>query len=325
MARPERPLDPDAGPLQKFAWDLRQLRSKAGNPGYREMATKAFRSSTALSEAASGRFFPSREVVLAYVKVCGGDEKEWIRRWDNLADQIGSANPSLSVAKAGAVGEPGREGAESDGAAPVSASRFRRRRWPAVVAGGSLVAVAVAAVGVWFGLLSRGDADGSTPAATDADPYREVRAAAALPTFANSEHTASAARADGGDPRMSGCADGAVTLDHVPVIFSGNRYIGELELRYSAQCGTAWGRISPSRGMDALIGPVISITATRPADGAHRAYQVRYDGQAAFGDMLSVQSTCASTSVWVSEKPETSAAAGDPTEGSARASTKCLR
>lgn len=38
MPRPERPLDPDADPAQRFAVELRQLRQKADNPSYRELA-----------------------------------------------------------------------------------------------------------------------------------------------------------------------------------------------------------------------------------------------------------------------------------------------
>ncbi|MEU8354463.1 hypothetical protein AB0C27_00505 [Nonomuraea sp. NPDC048882] len=54
-ARPERVLDPDNDPLHRFAHELRQLRVKAGQPSYRELAKRAHFSVTALSEAAGGR------------------------------------------------------------------------------------------------------------------------------------------------------------------------------------------------------------------------------------------------------------------------------
>ncbi|OLB74135.1 MAG: hypothetical protein AUI14_24510 [Actinobacteria bacterium 13_2_20CM_2_71_6] len=41
MGRQEQPLDPEAGPLQTFAYDLRQLRRATGSPGYRTLARRA--------------------------------------------------------------------------------------------------------------------------------------------------------------------------------------------------------------------------------------------------------------------------------------------
>jgi hypothetical protein len=46
MPRPERPLDPEAGVVQRFAVELRELRQLAGNPGYRELARRAHYSVT---------------------------------------------------------------------------------------------------------------------------------------------------------------------------------------------------------------------------------------------------------------------------------------
>lgn len=52
VPRPERPLDSDGGPVQRFAADLRRLRREAGNPGYRQLARRAHFSVTSLAEAA---------------------------------------------------------------------------------------------------------------------------------------------------------------------------------------------------------------------------------------------------------------------------------
>ena len=38
MGRPERPLDPTAGPVARLAHELRELRKAAGSPSYRKMA-----------------------------------------------------------------------------------------------------------------------------------------------------------------------------------------------------------------------------------------------------------------------------------------------
>jgi hypothetical protein len=88
MGRPERPLDPDAGPLQRFAYDLRQLRRRAGGIGYRQLARQAHYSATALSEAAGGEVLPSLAVTLAYVEACGGNLDEWEARWSAVAAQL---------------------------------------------------------------------------------------------------------------------------------------------------------------------------------------------------------------------------------------------
>lgn len=92
MGRRERPLDPDAGSLQRFAFELRQLRSVAGQPGYRELSRRAHYSITALAEAAGGQTLPSLAVTLAYVQACGGDRQVWETRWRELAEELALAN-----------------------------------------------------------------------------------------------------------------------------------------------------------------------------------------------------------------------------------------
>ncbi|MFB7495340.1 hypothetical protein ACFC09_11645 [Streptomyces sp. NPDC056161] len=92
MGRAEKPLDPDAGPLPRFAHGLRELRRIAGSPTYRDMAARAGYSAPTLSGAATGERLPSLPVTLAYVEVCGGPREEWERRWHALADEL-SARP----------------------------------------------------------------------------------------------------------------------------------------------------------------------------------------------------------------------------------------
>lgn len=85
MPRPERALDAGAGPVQRFAADLRLLRRRAGKPGYRELARLTHFSVTTLATAAAGKRLPTLEVTLAYVEACGGDRAEWEERWRGLA------------------------------------------------------------------------------------------------------------------------------------------------------------------------------------------------------------------------------------------------
>ncbi|WP_425246531.1 hypothetical protein [Streptomyces sp. NEAU-NA10] len=98
MGRPERPVDPEAGPVQRLAHELRELRRAAGGPAYRTMARAAGFSATTLSQAAAGERLPSLAVLQGYVRACGGDPQEWEPRWKE--------------AEAAAAGE------EGDGAAP---------------------------------------------------------------------------------------------------------------------------------------------------------------------------------------------------------------
>ncbi|MFI7408384.1 hypothetical protein ACIBU0_06920 [Streptomyces sp. NPDC049627] len=88
MGRPERPLDPTAGPVPRLAHELRELRKAAGNPSYRKMAETAGFSATTLSQAAAGERLPSLAVVQGYVRACGGDPDEWEPRWKDAEAEV---------------------------------------------------------------------------------------------------------------------------------------------------------------------------------------------------------------------------------------------
>lgn len=90
MGRPEKPLDPDGGRTALLAAGLRELRERAGRPGYRAMAQRVHYSASTLAEAAKGQRLPSLEVALAYARACGGDEAEWRTRWEAAADTGGA-------------------------------------------------------------------------------------------------------------------------------------------------------------------------------------------------------------------------------------------
>ncbi|MFW6718607.1 hypothetical protein ACHZ98_00220 [Streptomyces sp. MAR4 CNY-716] len=85
MGRREKPVDPSAGPVQRFAYELRKLRAEAGGPTYRQLAARGTYSVTALSQAAAGDRLPSLPVALAYAEGCGGDQAEWEWRWRQAA------------------------------------------------------------------------------------------------------------------------------------------------------------------------------------------------------------------------------------------------
>src|SRR3954447_12122839 len=81
MGRREKPLDPGAGAVQRFAFEMRKLRDEAGSPTYRAMAARAGYSAPTLSAAAAGERLPTLPVLLAYVSACDGDAGGWERRW----------------------------------------------------------------------------------------------------------------------------------------------------------------------------------------------------------------------------------------------------
>src|ERR1044072_7366174 len=81
MGRREKPLDPGAGTVQRFAHEMRKLRDEAGTPTDRAMAARAGYSAPTLSAAAAGERLPTLPVLLAYVAACDGDRAEWERRW----------------------------------------------------------------------------------------------------------------------------------------------------------------------------------------------------------------------------------------------------
>ncbi|WP_063728040.1 helix-turn-helix domain-containing protein [Streptomyces sp. RTd22] len=88
MGRKEKPLDPSAGPVQGFAYELRKLRQEAGGPAYRAMAQRVRYSAATLSQAAAGDQLPSLPVVLAYAEACGADAAEWEERWRAVRREV---------------------------------------------------------------------------------------------------------------------------------------------------------------------------------------------------------------------------------------------
>ncbi|MGW2974505.1 nSTAND1 domain-containing NTPase [Streptomyces mirabilis] len=86
--RQEGPLDPNAGPVARFAAELRKLRAEAGSPTYRVMAQRTGQGASTLSQAAAGERLPTLPVVVAYVRACGGDETEWETRWREAAAEV---------------------------------------------------------------------------------------------------------------------------------------------------------------------------------------------------------------------------------------------
>ncbi|GGP47298.1 hypothetical protein GCM10010214_20590 [Streptomyces abikoensis] len=76
---------------------MRKLREEAGRPTYRDLARNAHYSIATLSSAAAGHQLPSLAVTLAYVRACGGDEREWKLIWQRTADACTGTDPSAGT------------------------------------------------------------------------------------------------------------------------------------------------------------------------------------------------------------------------------------
>jgi hypothetical protein len=134
MPRPERPLDPLAGPVQAFAADLRKVRENAGNPKYLQMSRVTGRSRTALAEAAGGDRLATWETVEAYLIACGQGPSGWLERWEAVRAAIQYAS-GQSTARVPSAPEPPRSG---------GGRVARRKRLLLVTAAVALAAVATA-------------------------------------------------------------------------------------------------------------------------------------------------------------------------------------
>lgn len=163
MGRPERRIDPAAGPLAEFACDLRRLRDDAGRPTYRELARRANFSTTVLSEAAGGRTLPTLPVLRAYVRGCGGNVAEWEKRWHEVAVRQSEHAPHT-----GPQEHPVRRPA-----AATARARVRRDLLPAILLALILVVAASGSSALW---QRQADADARLAAAS----YHLVADSAAL-------------------------------------------------------------------------------------------------------------------------------------------------
>jgi hypothetical protein len=286
MPRPERPVDPSAGPVQQFAADLRKLRGEAGNPPYRDMAEQVHISRASLSAAASGHRLPTWEVTNGYVRACGGPADEWHARWLAVRAEVAPA------------AEP-----------PVPVATRRRFALPVAIAAAVVVAGTLTAWGVT-----------RDPAATDGTgreqllPYRGSSVAAPTARFAGS---GSEAVRDNADPKKSGCADHPDTLqelDRVQINTLNENLLGVAVLRHAPDCHASWGRFEPSDRLKFLSGPVrVTITAHRPATGTMgTAFSAAFDGQPVFGNILLDTAGCVEITVRV-----------DAPDGGGEATTHC--
>ena len=156
MARPERQLDPQAGPVQAFAAELRLVREKAGSPKYLQMARATGRSRTALAEAAGGDHLPTWETVEAYLTACGQNPAAWQTRWEEARADLDRPQVRLPTVaqEPSSRSAPATEPQQAAQAGPRRPRPHRPR--PAVTGVLSLAAAALAFA--LFHLLTAGGA-----------------------------------------------------------------------------------------------------------------------------------------------------------------------
>jgi Helix-turn-helix domain/Protein of unknown function (DUF2690) len=306
--RPERPLNAEAGAVERLAAQLRQLREDAGRPSYRELSRRAFYSHSALSQAAAGKELPSLPVTLAFAEACGGDRREWIARWRAAAAAVGAVtgSPDVLAADALAAGadppaaarggvrlrlRPGRGG-------PRRIRGIRRPRWH-LVRTAAIIAVVVSSL-FWVAGASH---DWTMPHLVwgSAGPRPRTSAAGlAAPVF------------DGSYPSVADCDGSSGMLGSSSVRAGDGAVLGTLELRYSRRCGAVWARFDPSPLLSRDRTALITVEVTRRPDGATEVHSATPTGRPQRSDMLLLHSGCALGSVKITEPGHSAASATTP-------------
>lgn len=302
MPRPERPVDPSAGPAQQFAASLRKLRAEAGNPSYRQMASVAHMSKASLSAAASGHRLPSLEAAKSYVLACGGDVEEWSRKWSAVRAELGLPARDADRRETPAPAEPAPRalavpGSDGGGTAWRVPHAFRPQRRPVMI----LTSVVLVVLTVAIVQLQRDDSTSPSVGASTGTT--------AAPAHSSSPPTA---RFDGGeqalednaDPKKTGCgidASKITTLDEVEVNTLNENLLGTAILRHAPHCRASWGKFDASSRLTFLTGPhTVTITAHRPATGTvGTPFTATFDGQPVFGNILLDHAGCVEITVQV--------------------------
>lgn len=172
----------DGRAAERFAEQLRTLRTAVGNPSFRKMAGLSGRiSHTTLHEAAAGTRFPSWETTREFVRACEADEAEWRRRWEDVQGtdspaEAGTPGTAMTVfvaaetphaAATRAVGRPA--GAPSSDLMP-GARAANTRRLPWLAAAAAAVVALLAVLGVTVRSWSAQERAGAAAAPPSASP-----------------------------------------------------------------------------------------------------------------------------------------------------------
>lgn len=170
MGRRMRPLDPTIGPVERFASELRVLRTLAGDLPFWKMARRCDISKSALAAAVAGRVLPSEKVTREFVRTCGGDWPWWRERCSLAVTEL-AGDRAPSPGESGVLVIPQEKGlrpvlVDRDVAAhapptpggilrrAVGLSSRPRRDWRGIVVPSALVVLAGLAIGYFSPISS---------------------------------------------------------------------------------------------------------------------------------------------------------------------------
>ncbi|GEM_PF-1559957 len=252
MGRLMRPIDPAEGAVQEFAIELRELRERAGNPTFRELAKRAHYSATTLSVACAGTVLPSLEVTLALVDACGGQAEYWRQRWYRAAAEATAGPADRKQPQASCW--PGRaDGNRKSGTAGSVATAWTSRG--RLIVAGLIAAASI--TGVALGAVL--------------NPFS--------PQLRSADHTSAGLTSPAPYIGVSPCDVGAVVLTQAVLrlpaamtlaehVYPAGTVIGVVALRFSPRCALAWTRFLPARWLTGDSEGSITLQSRRPSDGA---------------------------------------------------------
>lgn len=273
------PVVPKLLPEQRVGAAMREARESAGT-SLRSMAGRlGYHSHTTLSSYERGAVMPTDEAVTGYERLLGLAPGALISvledaRIERHGDAWAKRRVHLPVEFVSP--EPGQSASRQD--APPRHPGLNRR-WVLLAGGILLLALAVPVAALMIN-------QGRQQASSSSFPPVGVR--------------------DGADPKVTGCAMGATTLDKVDVYDPPQHLVGRLQLRSSARCGTSWGRFAPTVALATKPPLELEIDVYRPADGAVARFRVAYDGQPAYGNMLINKHECVYAQVTLIRKGQAS-------------------
>ncbi|MEO3810735.1 helix-turn-helix domain-containing protein [Sphaerisporangium sp. B11E5] len=258
MASDDELVRPEATQPEQWIGSAMRRAREAGALSLRSMAKRlGYHSHTTLLTYERGGSMATDEVVKGYEQVLGLEpgtlvsvleEARLERHGDVFAKRrVHPSPPSSSVTPI-------------DPPAPANPSRYawsRRRRTLITVTAGLFLVFGV--IGIYELLRHRSNVTADSPAVI-------------VP--------------DGSDPKVTGCAVDAETVDAIDVYGPPQYLVGLLELRASPRCGTIWGKFTQSAGLPQSPTLMIHIDVHRPADAASARFQIRYAGQGVYGDQL---------------------------------------
>lgn len=222
-------------PAERFAEQLRALRSAAGDPSFRKMAGRSGRiSHTTLHEAAAGTRFPSWETTREFVRACEADEALWRCRWEEAqrpptADRFGGDGDLAPAVAAPASTEQGVLQVVADPQVEERVGSARRSRLPWLNAAAVVLVVAVAAV-LAVSVRGRSGSDGSgTPTVSPTASPSTSAFSDSLIAGDSSRFVADVTIPDGTQVKVNSQFDKVWALANVGEVDWHNRYLARMD------------------------------------------------------------------------------------------------